>query len=187
MLNVKYAFLNNEGGLQIDDALPRAYIVHKAITVPSETVLDYMMTDDFQPKEMVVFEAPEREEAFSLSPRALLDIGETAKPESDIPGGTEDCQIRAYKNEEIDLDVTMNQDGYLVLSEINYPGWVAYVNGHKRQLLTGNYIFRVLPLSNGTHDVVIRYEPTSFKIGLAITVGATVFFIASLIILTHKK
>jgi len=170
MLNVKYAFSNDEGAMQqIDDALPRAYIVHKAITVPSERVLDYMMSDDFKPKEMVVFEAPKREEAFSLSPRAPLGMGETAKPESDMPDGTEHCKIQAYENEQIDLTVTTNQDGYLVLSEINYPGWVAYVNGHERQLLTGNYIFRVLPLPKGNHDIVIRFEPRSFRFGIIIS------------------
>jgi uncharacterized membrane protein YfhO len=65
----------------------------------------------------------------------------------------------------------------LVLSEINYPGWVAYVNGRKRQLLTGNYIFRVLPLPRGNHDIVIRFEPRSFKVGIVIS-AVTVFFFA---------
>jgi hypothetical protein len=176
MLNVKYVISNRTGLSKTDNLLPRAYIVHKATTLSSEKVLDYMMSDDFNPKQMVVFETPKREEASSLSPRAPLGMGETAKPESDMPGGTEHCQIRAYKNEEIDLSVTMNQNGYLVLSEVNYPGWVAYVNGRKRQLLTGNYIFRVLPLPRGNHDIVIRFEPRSFRVGIFIS-AVTVFFL----------
>ena len=90
---------------------------------------------------------------------------------------TEHCEIIAYGNEEIDLSVTMNDEGYLVLSEINYPGWVAYVNGQKKQVLTGNYLFRALPLPKGHHDIVIRFEPTSFKVGMIIT-AVTIVFVA---------
>jgi hypothetical protein len=125
----------------------------------------------------VVFEDPQQKGAFSLSPRAALSTGENTKPESRMSDATERCEIRTYANEEIDLSVTMNDEGYLVLSEINYPGWVAYVNGRKKQLLTGDYLFRVLPLPNGHHDIVIRFEPTSFKLGMIIT-AVTVFFFA---------
>lgn len=177
MLNVKYAISNHSGLLKTADPLPRTYIVHKAITLSSTRLLDFMMSDDFDPRQVVVFEDPQQKGAFSLSPRAALGTVGNTKPESAMSDATEHCEIRTYGNEEIDLSVTMNDGGYLVLSEINYPGWVAYVNGRKKQLLTGNYLFRVLPLPNGHHDIVIRFEPTSFKLGMIIT-AVTVFFFA---------
>jgi hypothetical protein len=136
-----------------------------------------MMSDDFAPRQMVIFENLQQKEAFSLSPRAAPGMGGNSKPECNMSDATEHCEIRAYGNEEIDLSVTMNDEGYLVLSEINYPGWVAYVNGQKKQVLTGNYLFRVLPLPNGHHDIVMRFEPTSFKVGMIIT-AVTIFFVA---------
>jgi hypothetical protein len=135
-----------------------------------------MMSDYFDPRQMLVFEDPQQEEAFSPSPRAALRMGGNSRSECSMTDGTEHCKIKAYKNEEIDLSVTMNDEGYLVLSEINYPGWVAYVNGQRRQLFTGNYLFRVLPLPKGDHDIVIKFEPTSFKVGMIIT-AVTVFFV----------
>jgi uncharacterized membrane protein YfhO len=71
----------------------------------------------------------------------------------------------------------MNDAGYLVLSELNYPGWKAYVNGKKVSILTGNYIFRVLPLPKGDHDILLKFDPDSFKIGLIISVGSILFFL----------
>jgi uncharacterized membrane protein YfhO len=177
MLNVKYAISNKTALLQAHNSLPRAYIVHKAITVSSGKVLDFMMTDDFNPQEAVVFEDLQQQKAFSWSPRAAFGLEENGSPECSMTDGTEYCRVKAYKNEEIALSATMNHDGYLVLSEINYPGWVAYVNGRKRPLLTGNYIFRVLPLPKGNHDIVIRFEPRSFKVGMIIT-AVTIFFVA---------
>jgi uncharacterized membrane protein YfhO len=125
----------------------------------------------------VVFEDLQQKEAFSLSPRAAPGMGGNSKSECSMSDATEHCEIRAYGNEEIDLSVTMNDEGFLVLSEINYPGWVAYVNGQKKQVLTGNYLFRALPLPNGHHDIVMRFEPTSFKVGMIIT-AVTIFFVA---------
>jgi hypothetical protein len=169
MLNVKYAISNHTGLLKTGDPLPRAYIVHKAITLSSTKLLDFMMSDDFDPRQMVVFEDLQQKEAFSLSPRAAPGMGGNSKPECSMSDATEHCEIRAYGNEEIDLSVTMNDEGYLVLSEINYPGWVAYVNGQKKQVLTGNYLFRALPLPKGHHDIVIRFEPRSFRVGIIIS------------------
>jgi uncharacterized membrane protein YfhO len=169
MLNVKYAISNHTGLLKTSDPLPRAYIVHKAITLSSTKLLDFMMSDDFDPRQMVAFEDLQQKEAFSLSPRAAFGLGENGSPECSMTDGTEYCRVKAYKNEEIALSATMNHDGYLVLSEINYPGWVAYVNGRKRPLLTGNYIFRVLPLPKGNHDIVMRFEPRSFRVGIIIS------------------
>ena len=187
MLNVKYVISSTTGLTTTQDRLPRAYIVHKTITVPSDRVLDYMVSNDFDPRQVVVLESPEHRQAFSLSPNAPVATGENGKPGRAIPVESEYCKIHAYENEEIQIAVAMSQNGYLVLSEISYPGWVAYVDGQKRQLLTGNYIFRVLSLTEGTHDVVIRYEPISFKIGLAVTLAAITLFAASTPMLAHKK
>jgi uncharacterized membrane protein YfhO len=190
MLNVKYAISNKTALLQALNPLPRAYIVHKAITVPLEKVLDFMMADSFNPLEAVVFEDLQQQEAFSWSPSATHGIEKNGSPEWSMTDGTEYCKVKAYKNEEIALSATMNHDGYLVLSEINYPGWVAYVNGRKKPLLTGNYIFRVLPLSKGNHDIVIRFESRSFRVGIiisAVTLCCCALLLASALVRNRRR
>jgi len=178
MLNVKHCVLENKGVLKLDRYLPRAFIVHKALTLPPEKVLDFMMTHDFNPEEVVVFE--ESRQGGKLSSHDTAPIGNELnhKGENDILDSSfERCHILDYKMNEVKLAVRMNDAGYLVLSELNYPGWKAYVNGKKTRILTGNYIFRVLTLSKGDHNISIKFEPDSFTIGLIISVGSILFFL----------
>ncbi len=181
MLNVKYAISSDTRILKLRNHMPRAFFVRKAVTMPSEEVLDFMMSDDFDPEEVVVLEdnhkTTDLADLFSgTQGHAVKDKAEHSTRED----SSESCQITEYGSDKINLSVDVNEDGYLVLSEISYPGWTAYVNGKKTELLTGNYIFRVLPLPKGRHDVVMRFEPTSFKIGLMITASALVFFVGGL-------
>jgi hypothetical protein len=111
MLNVKHAISNKTALLQTHNPLPRAYIVHKAMTVSSGKVLDFMMTDDFNPQDAVVFEDLQQQKAFSWSPRTAFGLGENGSPECSMTDGTEYCKVKAYKNEEFALSATMNHDG----------------------------------------------------------------------------
>ncbi len=78
--------------------------------------------------------------------------------------------------------------GFLVMSEINYPGWKAYVNGKEVSILTGHYIFRVLPLPKGNHGVLLKFDPDSFRMGLIISVGSILFFLLfQFSVLVRKK
>jgi uncharacterized membrane protein YfhO len=57
----------------------------------------------------------------------------------------------------------------LVLSEIYYPGWVAYIDGVRARVQRANWNLRTVPMPAGTHRVLVRFEPGSFLNGMAIT------------------
>ena len=57
----------------------------------------------------------------------------------------------------------------LVLSEIWDPGWRATVDGVPTDILRTNGIFMAVPLQPGDHEVVLRYLPPHFWLGVAIT------------------
>ena len=59
--------------------------------------------------------------------------------------------------------------GQLVLSEINYPGWKAEVNGEDARL-DGKEIFRFIMLNEGKNSVRIYYRPIFTIIGLMISI-----------------
>jgi hypothetical protein len=48
---------------------------------------------------------------------------------------------------------------FLVLSEVDYPGWEARVDGEPVALVRTNYVLRGLPLPAGEHRVDLRYAP----------------------------
>jgi uncharacterized membrane protein YfhO len=63
--------------------------------------------------------------------------------------------------------------GYLVLSEVYYPGWRAWVDGEEAPVLRANYAFRAVAVSAGNHTVRLVFEPALWRWGLVLA-GATV-------------
>jgi uncharacterized membrane protein YfhO len=78
--------------------------------------------------------------------------------------------ITKYQPNRIELDCASDSNTYLVLSELFYPGWQAYIDGNKAQILRADYLLRAVPLPAGKHNVVFVYRPKSFLIGAAITI-----------------
>ena len=55
------------------------------------------------------------------------------------------------------------------LSENFYPGWRAYIDGNERRILRGNYLFRLIEVPEGTHEIHVVFDPWSIKAGIVIT------------------
>jgi uncharacterized membrane protein YfhO len=77
--------------------------------------------------------------------------------------------ITSFRNNSIDLDVSTDHDGFLVLSETFYPGWKATVDGQETSIHRTNYCLRGLFIPRGTHSVKVWFAPASFTAGLWIT------------------
>ena len=60
--------------------------------------------------------------------------------------------------------------GYLVLTETNYPGWEARVDGAPAEILRANHLVQALWLSPGKHQV--QFEFHSRWLGLGFLLGA---------------
>lgn len=70
------------------------------------------------------------------------------------------------------IEIRAEGPGRLVLSELIYPGWVAEVNGDPAQIEPYEQILRSVQLTEGTHEIVFEFRPTSVYVGLAL------FFVA---------
>jgi len=85
------------------------------------------------------------------------------------PGAEGRAEIVAYAPERVEIHVSGQQPGLLVLSDSNYPGWRVTVDGQPAQILTANYLFRGLAVPAGEHDVVFAFQPNSWRRGLRIS------------------
>lgn len=65
----------------------------------------------------------------------------------------------------LQMAVDLSKPAVLVLTDIHYPGWKAFIDGEEAPLLHGNYAFRALALPTGKHKIEMRYQPLSFYIG----------------------
>ncbi len=153
MLNLKHA-VQDERVVALHDFVPRAIIVDRAVVKQADEVLDFMKTDTFNPLKMVVLE-PE-------SQKIML-------PHTEGDNFASSCSIRYYDNENIQIKTSANRACYLVLSEIFYPGWEAKVDAKEVPIVRGNYIFRVIPLKPGEHQVELRFISWPFRIGATIS------------------
>jgi uncharacterized membrane protein YfhO len=162
ILGIKYALIINEDGFELmtaEQVMPRATLVSNALFLPRlEDHLQYIKRPDFDPQKQVLLEAVPPE---NVPPNPK---GTEAPPDGN------NVTITKYQPNRIEVDCASDSDTYLVLSELFYPGWQAYIDGNKAQILRADYLLRAVPLTTGRHNVVFVYRPTSFLIGAAITI-----------------
>ena len=165
LLNAKYRIeVNRSNGAmslrQAEAYVPRAFVVYDDTVISDEAAAkSYMESAEFNPLRTVMFE---QDPHLSLAAR-------TAEPKAPTI-----ASITAYDLNEIHLAVTSDQNGVLVLSEINYPGWNAYVNDVKTPVYQANWSLRAVPIPQGATQVVLKFEPKSFTHGVFITLGTIV-------------
>lgn len=66
--------------------------------------------------------------------------------------------------------VKNGKPGFLVFDESYSPGWHAWVDGAPKAIFRADGLFMAIPLSGeADHQVVFKYEPGSFRLGLFIS------------------
>ncbi len=185
MLNVKYLvssypipdtsckFIRQGSSLIYENkhALPRAYFVDEIKTLNSkDEIFNYMKSGQFNPARVAILE----------------EIPEfTIKPDS-----SNQVELISYDIHKIKLKSSVKSPALMVLSEIYYPaGWNAYVDGELTKSYKTNYILRSIFLRPGDHEIEFIFDPSSFKIGLIISIIAFILLIITLgySLRGHKK
>jgi uncharacterized membrane protein YfhO len=74
-------------------------------------------------------------------------------------------KVTDYRNEKITLEANATGTNFLLLSEIYYPEWKAFVDGKETEIVKSNYFMRGIVLPAGKHKVEFKYESPKFKTG----------------------
>jgi uncharacterized membrane protein YfhO len=77
--------------------------------------------------------------------------------------------IVSHKPNRIQLRAEMRKAGFVVLSEVYYPGWEARIDGEPAPLLKADYILRAIPVPAGDHTIELRFRPAALSWGLMIS------------------
>jgi hypothetical protein len=157
--------------LVLENEIPYAHIVHQALASSRDKVLETMKSEHFDPLKTVVLE------------------GDPKRPGTGSgAGGTHDiCEVLSYASERVTLKTFSDSAGYLVLSEIFYPGWAALVDGRGRDVTRGNYLFRVIPLEKGNHEVTLYFVSWPFRAGGVISLVTLVSTACLLWLLRRRR
>lgn len=87
--------------------------------------------------------------------------------------------IDYYSENEIIIKTNSSHKGFLILTDVFYPGWKAYVDGERTKIYRGFKVFRSIRINEGYHKIRFVFEPESFKKGafLSLTTTSFCFFI----------
>jgi hypothetical protein len=123
--------------------LPRAFVVPRArVTSDEVTLLNWLQDPAFDPAQEVI-----------LNGGAEIPL---------LPGTTDArlVTITEYTAAQITLTVAAGSTpSYLILTDADYPGWVAEVNGLPAPIQRANGLFRAVRLGPEPSTVVFRYAP----------------------------
>jgi hypothetical protein len=70
---------------------------------------------------------------------------------------------------DLDLQIRMESDGFVVISETAWPGWRAHLDNRRVRLVRANHAFLAVFVPLGEHHVRLRYLPQSFVAGRTIS------------------
>ena len=164
-LSVNYVYKNT-------DAMPRATFVFSSKTAKREDMLELMKSRDFNPRKEILLESEKRHD----DNKYPILFGKNALHKNS------QAQISYYSPNKIIVEAKNQDDGFLLLSEVWYPGWRAFDNGKEIELFRADYLFRAVYLGKGSHKVEFVFDPPSYKIGklmtmIGILIAMILFFI----------
>jgi len=140
------------------NCMKRAWIVHNFKVVHGRDAIFTALKKISYADEVILEEKPTIKQSVSRGKEAYPEI------------------IRHSPNEII-MNVGMAQDGFLVLSEVFYPGWKAIVDGRQQKIYQANYILRAIELKKGKSTVRMVYDPWWLKWSLIISLIAGCFIV----------
>lgn len=157
ILNVKYEIgidknTNQPRFYERFDRFPHFWAVNQYSIFNESNILDKISTTDEDLRKTVYLES---------NPKIKLEENENLEF---------DFKTKTYSNDLIEIETESNQNSIMLMSEIYYPAWKAYIDGNETPILVANYALRAIELPKGKHKIKIVYESSSFATGKWITI-----------------
>ena len=97
------------------------------------------------------------------------------------------AKIISYAPEKIVIQADANKNALLFLSDNNYPGWIAKVDGRNAPIFTADHTFRSIVIPKGKHVISFSYQPESITIGFLLAgLGVLLFVLVGFTIRKRK-
>lgn len=187
LLNVRYVLIDNYGKIEDFDLKP-IYQSERLTIYENQTVMPRAFTvcnAVFESEESEAFEQM-RSSNFNPAKTVVLPVDKGYILSDQMTNLEQDqVEISTYNSNKVIIDCQMQQNGFLVLSDLYYPGWKAYVNGEEVELLQADYIFRAVYLEQGESQVQFIYKPNAVFYGFYISLSALLLVI--LVFSIHHK
>lgn len=156
--NVQPLFASQENGQMVyanPTALPRAWFVDTLVHESSGMkILEHLRDGTFNPRRKAYVEnAAAAATAVGLDSAAVV-------------------RRTRMENQLTAFDVQTSTNSFLVVSEIYYPEWHAYIDGKEVEMVKTNFLLRGIHMPAGKHTVEFRFASPSFEQGRMISMAA---------------
>jgi Bacterial membrane protein YfhO len=156
------------GNLQ---AFPRAFLVRRAGQLADRPqVLAQLKSTDFRREVLLEGSWPEPDACLS----APTDAPDLAK-------------ISAYRPNRVAVTVHAACAGYLVLTDVWFPGWDCTVDGQPARIYRANYLFRAVAVPAGDHEVEFVFAPWTYRCGQRISIVGWIAVLAFSFLSRYRK
>jgi hypothetical protein len=150
---------------------PRAWVVHETAVDPSPDRLRARLGEPgFQGRRTALLAAP---------------LPVPLDPAATVAPGSHEIVFTFYGAHRLELTVRAEKRGLLVLSEVDYPGWRATLNGSRVPIYKADGLFRAIVVPPGESRVVFRYRPGTVLAGSILSFLA--FFGVLLAAFVHRR
>jgi len=133
-------------------AFPRAWAVHRIVTVPKVSDGQALIRDHLE----------------DLHSEAIV-IGGAPKDWKPAPCDGDNVTVTREGGESMLVRASMACDGIVVLSDLYYPGWKAFVDGKAVDVHQANLAMRAVAVPRGTHQIRYVFRPASAYLGASLT------------------
>ena len=169
MLNTKYIIFNQEGEKQIfknEFSSGSAWFVKENINVFDDDQ-EIKSLDTLNYKEISVSQSFESKKYYN---------------------NTSSIVVAEKKSDYIRYDVSSDDTGLIIFSEIFYPkGWKAYINDEEVTIERFNYILRGLEVPKGKNRLEFVFDPTIVKLSSNISLFSTLGFMLLILLMILKR
>ena len=167
-------------------AYPRAWVVHNARWIKPITGLDRESRD--QPMQELLYQADPlwTEDGRQVyDPRSVVWLdndpdhpGALGKllPGTPVTASGKPSGVTRRGPQRVELDVSLETPGVVVLADIYYPGWTLTIDGQPAPIYRANRMMRGAGVPSGKHHLVYTYRPASFRVGGVITIASLLVF-----------
>jgi hypothetical protein len=102
-----------------------------------------------------------------------------------IPEARGQVRTLHYEPNWLELDVTADGDGFLVMSEAFYPGWRAWIDGRPTEIYRTDLAFRGVMVPSGEHRMRMEFHPPVFDVSRG--VSAVALALVAALLLMRKR
>ncbi|MBX3044045.1 MAG: YfhO family protein [Candidatus Kapabacteria bacterium] len=169
LLNVKYIISNQDMGAtpafqskqngwfvyENPSMFPRAFFVDSYKVEKPMEILKNMKEGNFDPSLVAYLEK---------------EPGQTVEPTTDAAK----IEFIERKNESIKMKINATGNNLLMLSEIYYPLWKAYLDGKEIEIYKTNYAFRSVIVPSGEHILEMKLEVKGFETGKMLSIASNI-------------